>query len=245
MGNSSRHSLSVSFGLPTAISIPDPDLENSQPQEKSPEISFRRLASLNKPEIPVLLIGCVAAIANGVIYPIFGVLLSRIIKTFFKPFPEMKKDSKFWALMFVILAIGSLIAVPARSYFFSVAGSKLIRRIRLICFEKVVNMEVGWFDEPEHSSGAIGARLSADAASVRALVGDALGLIVQNIATALTGLIIAFVASWQLAFIVLVLVPLIGMNGYIQMKFMKGSSTDAKVEYFSMSRQCYLNNCFI
>ncbi|ESW35236.1 hypothetical protein PHAVU_001G218000 [Phaseolus vulgaris] len=236
VGNSSRHSLSVSFGLPTAISIPDPDLENSQPQEKSPEISFRRLASLNKPEIPVLLIGCVAAIANGVIYPIFGVLLSRIIKTFFKPFPEMKKDSKFWALMFVILAIGSLIAVPVRSYFFSVAGSKLIRRIRLICFEKVVNMEVGWFDEPEHSSGAIGARLSADAASVRALVGDALGLIVQNIATALTGLIIAFVASWQLAFIVLVLVPLIGMNGYIQMKFMKGSSTDAKTMYEEASQ---------
>jgi len=102
-------------------------------------------------------------------------------------------------------------------------------------------MEVGWFDEPEHSSGAIGARLSADAASVRALVGDALGLIVQNIATALTGLIIAFVASWQLAFIVLVLVPLIGMNGYIQMKFMKGSGTDAKVEYFSMSIKSYLN----
>lgn len=91
-------------------------------------------------------------------------------------------------------------------------------------------MEVGWFDEPENSSGAIGARLSADAASVRALVGDALGLLVQNIATALTGLIIAFVASWQLAFIVLVLVPLVGMNGYIQMKFMKGSSTDAKVK---------------
>lgn len=91
-------------------------------------------------------------------------------------------------------------------------------------------MEVGWFDEPENSSGAIGSRLSADAASVRALVGDALGLLVQNIATALTGLIIAFVASWQLAFIVLVLVPLVGMNGYIQMKFMKGSSTDAKVK---------------
>lgn len=91
-------------------------------------------------------------------------------------------------------------------------------------------MEVGWFDEPENSSGAIGARLSADAASVRALVGDALELLVQNIATALTGLIIAFVASWQLAFIVLVSVPLVGMNGYIQMKFMKGSSTDAKVK---------------
>ncbi|KAJ1393342.1 P-loop containing nucleoside triphosphate hydrolase [Sesbania bispinosa] len=236
VGNSSRHSFSISFGLPTGVNIPDTEHENSQPEEKSPEVPLRRLASLNKPEIPVLLIGCIAAIANGTIFPIFGVLLSSVIKTFYEPFHEMSKDSKFWSLMFVTLGIASLVAIPARGYFFSVAGSKLIQRIRLICFEKVVNMEVGWFDEPLHSSGAIGARLSADAASVRALVGDALGLLIQNIATALTGLIIAFIASWQLAFILLVLVPLIGMNAYIQMKFMKGFSEDAKKMYEEASQ---------
>ncbi|RZS02258.1 hypothetical protein BHM03_00032267 [Ensete ventricosum] len=44
---------------------------------------------------------------------------------------------------------------------------KLIRRIRLMTFQKVVNMEIEWFDDPENSSGAIAARLSADAATVR------------------------------------------------------------------------------
>jgi len=48
-------------------------------------------------------------------------------------------------------------------------------------------MEVGWFDEAENSSGALSARLLADAALVRALVGDALGLLVQNSASALAG----------------------------------------------------------
>ncbi|RRT66148.1 hypothetical protein B296_00018134 [Ensete ventricosum] len=43
---------------------------------------------------------------------------------------------------------------------------KLIRRIRLMTFQKVVNMEIEWFDDPENSSGAIGARLSADAATL-------------------------------------------------------------------------------
>ena len=229
MGNSSRHSFSVSFGLPTGVNVSDPDHENLEPKAKAPEVPVRRLASLNKPEIPVLLIGCLAAIGNGVILPIFGVLISSVIKTFYEPFDEMKKDARFWALMFMVLGLASLLIIPARAYFFSVAGCKLIQRIRLICFEKVVNMDVGWFDEPENSSGAVGARLSADAASVRALVGDALGLVVQNFASALAGLIIAFAASWQLALIVLVLIPLIGVNGYVQMKFMKGFSADAKV----------------
>ncbi|OIW07048.1 hypothetical protein TanjilG_02682 [Lupinus angustifolius] len=107
---------------------------------------------------------------------------------------------------------------------------------RHICFEKVVNMELGWFDVPENSSGAIGARLSADAASVRALVGDAVGLLIGNLATVLAGLIIAFTASWELALIIPVLIPLIGLKGYAQMKFMKGFSADAKMMYEEASQ---------
>ncbi|KAK7269553.1 hypothetical protein RIF29_22284 [Crotalaria pallida] len=236
VGNSSRHSFSVSFGLPTGVNVADTEPESSQAKEQPPEVPLRRLAALNKPEIPVLLIGCAAAIGNGVILPIFGLLVSSVIKTFYEPYDEMKKDSKFWAVMFLILGVASLLIIPARAYFFSVAGCKLIQRIRHICFEKVVNMDVGWFDEPENSSGAIGARLSTDAATVRALVGDAMGLLVGNIATALAGLIIAFVASWELALIILVLIPLIGVNGFVQMKFMKGFSADAKMMYEEASQ---------
>jgi len=228
LGSSSRHSFSLS-GLPKGVSVPDTESEDALLETQAQEVSLRRLASLNKPEVPVLLIGCLAAIANGVILPIFGVLISIAVKIFYEPVDEMKKDSKFWALMFVVLGLASFLVIPARAYFFSVAGCKFIQRIRVICFEKVVNMEVGWFDEPSNSSGAISARLSAIAASVRALVGDALGLLVQNLTCALAGLIIAFIACWQLALIILVLIPLIGANGYVQTKFMKGFSKDAKV----------------
>ena len=90
-------------------------------------------------------------------------------------------------------------------------------------------MEIEWFDKPENSSGTIGARLSADAASVRSLVGDALALVVQNTASMVAGLLIAFLANWQLSLIILALIPLIGLNGYIQMKFITGFSANAKV----------------
>ncbi|KAK2648763.1 hypothetical protein Ddye_016252 [Dipteronia dyeriana] len=61
-------------------------------------------------------------------------------------------------------------------------------RRRSMCFEKVVYMEISWFDEAKHSSGAIGARLTTDAVAVQSLVGDALALLVQNIATVVAGL---------------------------------------------------------
>ncbi|KAK8264898.1 hypothetical protein V6Z12_D12G141400 [Gossypium hirsutum] len=224
---------SLRRSMKRSINTEDP---SKQPLKQPLEVPIRRLAYLNKPEIPVLLLGTIAAVANGVILPIYGLLLSHVIETFFKPPDELKKDTRFWALIFMALGLASLLASPARTYFFSIAGCKLIQKIRLMCFSKVVHMEVGWFDEPDNSSGSIGARLSVDAASIRGLVGDALAQMVSNLASAIAGLVIAFVASWQLALIMLGLVPLIGFTGYFQANFMKGFSADAKMMYEDASQ---------
>ncbi|KAK9733051.1 hypothetical protein RND81_04G040300 [Saponaria officinalis] len=229
--SSKRHSFSVA-GVPADFAgSATPDSDDETPPVERPQVSIRRLAALNKPEIPTLILGALAAIVSGVIFPFFGVLFSSVIKMFFKTPHELRKESRFWALMFVLFGVASLLSYPARSYFFAVAGCKLIRRIRSMCFQKVVNMEVGWFDNPDNSSGAIGARLSSDAASVRGLIGDALGLLVQNLASAISGLLIAFLANWILAFVILAMIPLLGLNGYFQLKFMKGFSEDAKKKY--------------
>ncbi|XP_041022108.1 ABC transporter B family member 4-like [Juglans microcarpa x Juglans regia] len=229
----SRHSFSA-FGLPIEVLIPDDT--GTELEEKFPKVSIRRLAYLNKPEIPILLLGAMAAILNGTLFPIFGMLLSKVIKSFYEPPHKLRKDTNFWSIIFVILGAVSFLAILARAYLFSVAGFKLIQRVRLMCFEKLVHMEVGWFDKPKHSCGSIGARLSADAARVRALVGDSLGQILDVIASAIAGLVIAFVGSWQLAIIILALIPLIGINAYAQLKFMKGFSADAKMMYVEASQ---------
>ncbi|XP_034226585.1 ABC transporter B family member 11-like [Prunus dulcis] len=240
-GNSNGHSFSITYGVPTAVDSLETasvgrDIPASASSRGPPEVSLRRLAYLNKPEILVLLLGTIAAAVNGAILPIFSILISSVIKTFYEPPPQLRKDSKFWALIFIVLGVVAFIAVPARQYFFAVAGCNLIKRVRSMCYEKVVYMEVSWFDDPEHSSGAIGARLSTDAASLRGMVGDALGLLVENSATAIAGLCIAFVANWQLALIILVLLPLLGLNGYVQVKFLKGFSADAKKMYEDASQ---------
>ncbi|KAJ4835577.1 hypothetical protein Tsubulata_007808 [Turnera subulata] len=236
---SHHSSFNVPLGLTTGLSVHDsaPDeTDDYPPAEKPPKVPISRLASLNMPEIPVLAAGTIVACVNGAVLPLFGVLISNAIKTFFEPPHELRKDSKFWALMFMTLGLTTFVLSPVRTYLFSVAGSKLIQRIRSVCFEKVVNMEISWFDEPEHSSGAIGARLSSDAAIVRTLVGDQLASIVQDGASTLIAIVIAFTASWQLAFIILALIPLIGCSEIIQIRFMKGFSADSKKMYEEASQ---------
>jgi len=233
--NSSHHSFSVPFGMALGIDIQDGSSKKIC-DEMPQEVPLSRLASLNKPEIPVLILGSIASVISGVIFPIFAILLSNVIKAFYEPPHLLRKDSQFWSSMFLVFGAVYFLSLPVSSYLFSIAGCRLIRRIRLMTFEKVVNMEIEWFDHTENSSGAIGARLSADAAKVRGLVGDALQLVVQNSATLIAGLIIAFVSNWELSLIILALIPLIGLNGWIQMKFIQGFSADAKMMYEEASQ---------
>ncbi|KAL0435361.1 UNVERIFIED_CONTAM: ABC transporter B family member 11 [Sesamum radiatum] len=234
-GNSSRHSF-TSAGLPTAANTVEKAYRESHTPPSSQhkvehKVSLYRLACLNKPETPELVVGSLAAMVNGAILPLLGLLLSSMIKAFYEPPHKLRKDSKFWACMYVVLGMASLLATPLRTYFFAVAGCKLIKRIRLMCFEKVVHMEISWFDRIENSSSAVGSRLSVDATSVRNLVGESLAILVQNISTVIAGLIIGFGASWELSLIILLMLPLIGLNGYLHMKFITGFSADTKKLY--------------
>ncbi|OVA18948.1 ABC transporter [Macleaya cordata] len=241
--SSSRHSFSVALGVPSPINFHETEFIEEESDERygkakevHNKVSTRRLAYMNKPELGVLLGGAIFAAIHGVIFPVFGLLLSTAIKIFYEPAHELHKDSRFWALMYVGLGCIALVAIPLQQYLFGVAGGKLIERIRSMCYEKVMHQEISWFDDPANSSGAVGARLSADASNVRSLVGDTLALIAQNIATITAGLLIAFIANWRLAFIVLALLPLVGLQGYAQTKFLKGFSADAKVMYEEASQ---------
>ncbi|KAH1102780.1 hypothetical protein AAZX31_13G204200 [Glycine max] len=240
---SSRHSLSLGLALPYQIPLhksgegDNEDVESSEvDNKKNQKVPINRLAKLNKPEVPVLLLGSIAAAIHGAILPIFGLLLSSAINTFYKPPNELRKDSEFWSLLFVGLGVVTLVAIPVQNYLFGIAGGKLIERICSLTFNKVVHQEISWFDRPSNSSGAVSARLATGASTVRSLVGDTLALIVQNIATVSAGLVIAFTANWILAFVILAVSPLLLIQGYLQTKFVKGFSADAKVMYEEASQ---------
>jgi ATP-binding cassette subfamily B (MDR/TAP) protein 1 len=80
-------------------------------------------------------------------------------------------------------------------------------------------------------SGALGTRLSVDALNVRRLVGDNLAVIVQSAAALITGFVIAFTADWRLALVITCVIPLVGAQGYAQVKYLKGFSEEAKVKH--------------
>ncbi|CAM6050786.1 unnamed protein product [Sphagnum compactum] len=201
------------------------------------ETSLFRLVALNKPELPFFILGSLAAAGTGLAFPLSGLLISNFISAFFLPnVHQLRHEADKWALVYGLLAIGLFIIIPIQYSSFGLIGQRLIRRVRRIVFERIVRQEVAWFDKDDNGSGSLGARLSTDAASVRAMVGDNLALVVQNLSTIVCGLSIAFSANWELSLLILAMVPLLCMQGFMQVKFSKGFSNDAKVEYQDASR---------
>ena len=156
--SSSRQSQSHSFalshrsGVHESVDIEDGDVEKSKIDTQKPiKVSLRRLAYLNKPEVPVLVLGSVAAIIHGLVFPMFGFLFSSAITMFFEPPEKQRKDARFWALLYVGLGLVTLVVIPVQNYFFGVAGGKLVERIRSLTFERVVHQEISWFDDPANS----------------------------------------------------------------------------------------------
>ncbi|KAJ4770415.1 ABC transporter B family member 11 [Rhynchospora pubera] len=239
--NSSRDSYDT-FAMTHAQDFPDtivPKETEGTDQELNAakkNVPIRRLFALNKPEALVLLFGSIAATVHGVIFPLFSILMSNSIKVFYEPPPQLLKDSRFWASMYVVLACIAFFVTPAEYFLFGVAGGKLIERIRSSTFKTVVHQEISWFDEPQNSSGSICARLSTDAVNVKGLVGDNLALNVQTLASFISGFLVAITANWKLTLIVLVIVPLVVLQVYFQVKFLKGFSANAKTMYEEASR---------
>ncbi|CAD6230187.1 unnamed protein product [Miscanthus lutarioriparius] len=239
-GNSNRYSFKNPIGL--SVELHEDQITGEQKTEELSDVvvlkkaPIGRLFKLNVPEVPILLLGSIAATVHGVIFPLFGILMSGVIKSFYEPPDKLRKDTSFWALISVVLGVASLISIPAEYFLFAVAGGKLIERIRTLSFQSIVHQEVAWFDNASNSSGALGTRLSVDALNVRRLAGDNLALIVQSIASLTTGFVIAFAADWRLALIITCVIPLVGAQGYAQVKFLKGFSEDAKEMYEDASQ---------
>ncbi|KAL6615353.1 hypothetical protein ACP70R_037623 [Stipagrostis hirtigluma subsp. patula] len=238
-GHSGRQSFHVPFDVPDPLEFIDStNIEETTDkvtsvQKKAP---ISRLFYLNKPETFVLALGSMTTAMHGVIFPIYGMLISTAIKVFYEPPEELVKDSKFWASMFVVLAGCAFVLIPIEYFLFGLAGGKLVERVRSMTFQSVMRQEINWFDIPEHSSGSIGARLSTDALSVKRLVGDNLALNVQTVSTVISGFTIAMVANWKLALIITVVIPLVGFQPYAQMKFLKGLNKNAKLKYEEASQ---------
>jgi ATP-binding cassette subfamily B (MDR/TAP) protein 1 len=76
--------------------------------------------------------------------------------------------------------------------------------------------EVGWFDEEEHNSSLVAARLATDAADVKSAIAERISVILQNMTSLLTSFIVAFIVEWRVSLLILGTFPLLVLANFAQ-----------------------------
>ena len=168
--------------------------------------------------------------------PVFSLIFAEILNVFYKTGDELRRESDFWALMFLIIAIISFFSNFGQVAAFTTSGEKLTRKLREMTFVAFLRQEIGYFDRPEHSSGVLASKLADDAGKVQGITGQLLGSVVQSIAAMITGVAIAFAYGWELTLVALTIVPLIAFGGYLQLKALQGFGAESKKAYEAASQ---------
>lgn len=184
-----------------------------------------RLFAINKSEKGILILAIFICLANGTIFPLFSIILSDMLEVFTDyQNPEFRSRADNNALFFFICAIAALILNTLQLGLMGHVGESLTMKLRTSIFFKLLKMDIAWFDKPENSPGALATKLSTDCTLVNSLTSSTLGISLQSISSLITGMVIAFIASWQLTLVALGLTPLMMFAAKIQAAFNQGFS---------------------
>ncbi|KAM6985033.1 bile salt export pump [Aplochiton taeniatus] len=217
--------------------IKDPGVENEEEtlqrrfvgeaEEYIEPAPVTRILKYNQSEWPYMLVGSIGAGINGSVNPIYAILFSQILGTFAIRDPgEQRKQIDGICVLFCVVAVTSFFSQFLQGYAFAKSGELLTRRLRKVGFQSMLKQEVGWFDDPRNSPGALTTRLATDASMVQGATGSQIGMIVNSLTNIGASFIIAFYFSWKLSLVVMCFLPLIGLSGVLQAKMLTGFANE-------------------
>ena len=168
--------------------------------------------------------GCtVAAGLNGLVWPMYGILLANAIGALSqKDINDVKKDGMINALEFLALAIFAGASLWMQNYFFYGLGEILTSKYRKEIFEKFLNLHIGYFDLKENSPGALLTKLTTDTTKISGVATTILGQLLQTSVTLIIGIVVSFFCQWILTLINIAFMPLVIGSYYLQFTLQQG-----------------------
>lgn len=189
------------------------------------DISFARVVKLNAPEWKSITAASLSSLISGFSMPLLAVILGDFLGVLSNPdtdavFAEVRK----YALIFVGVGVFSGVTNFIMVSMYGVAGEYLTARLRKLLFEKLLQQEIGFFDDKNNSTGALCARLSGEAASVQGATGQRIGTVLQAVGTFCFALGVSLYYEWRLGLVALAFVPLMAAVLYKQGRMVTAES---------------------
>ena len=169
----------------------------------------------------LMIMGMIGSIATGASNPLMAYLtgsttsdasssVSNVLeqmspdekKVFFAAF---KKTMDKKVREFMIYGAASFVAAFMSNFFWEYASLRQMHHLKEKYFARILMQEQGWFDK--NNSFEFATKVQVQLEQIELGVGEKFGTLVECVSTFITGLIIAFFASWKLTLIILCVSP--------------------------------------
>ncbi|KAI5925484.1 ABC transporter [Camillea tinctor] len=168
------------------------------------------------PYYAVSLIVCVVA---GAQYPGQAVLLAGFVNIFQQSAAETLQRGSFYALMFFIMGIGTLLIYFTLGFVTNIGCQVMIREVRRNLLTAMLQQDIQFFDRPENMVGALTGRLDSVAQSILELMTMNITIILISVITIVACSVLAIVVSWKLGLVaVFAGIPSLLFAGYARIR---------------------------
>lgn len=197
------------------------DRSEEAPREKKKDRSLLVCVILmfleQKTLYPAIFFAVLGSIAGAGTFPGQAVLFSRLIEII--AIGTGGHGANFYALMFFVVALGNLVAYFVIGIASNTISQTISHRYRLELFERIIKMDIEFFDRPENSSGALTSKLSTVPTSIQELMSFNVFLILIVVLNVISSSCLALGYGWKLGLVMVFggLPPLIG-SGYIRIR---------------------------
>ncbi|TGO38807.1 hypothetical protein BHYA_0067g00380 [Botrytis hyacinthi] len=187
--------------------------------------AFPRLLLAGSPSAAdkgTLLLGVICSIAAGVPFPLIGVLFGQLLDDFnaatcsessssSSDKDQSEINSKI--LIIVYLAIAQFVLIYLHLSCWSLHGARLAQRLRERYLQNLLRQEPSYFDNLP--PGEVASRLNSDVQTIRSGTSEKVGIVLSSLSFFVTAYIVAFIKDWELAAMLLSLIPAYFLMSFI------------------------------
>lgn len=213
-------------------------------QEDSLWTLIKLVASFNKTEIHLMLVGLFFSIICGGGNPTQAVFFAKEIVALSIPLTnpftgatvpgarhQIRHDVDFWSLMYLMLAIVQFLAFCAQGVAFAFCSERLVHRVRDRAFRTMLRQDIEFFDKEENTAGALTSFLSTETTHVAGLSGVTLGTLLTVTTTLVTAIAVSAAIGWKLALVCASTIPILLGCGFFRFWMLAQFQRRAKKAY--------------
>ena len=192
---------------------------------------FKRILSISKPHIKLLIYGVLITIILAFLSPLRPFIIGKLIGEYVRIGDE--KSLFLGTILVIALLIIESILLVLISYLSSVLGQRVVKDLRDNLFRHITRLRLKYFDQ--HPIGMLVTRSVSDMETISDIFSQGILVILGDLLKLSGVLIFMFYINWRLTLIVLIPIPLLIISSNIFKKVIKFSFQEVRKQISSLN----------